>query len=175
MLNLEKIGNKIKNERIRCGISQEDLAEKLFVSRQAVSKWEMGATMPSIDNVCFLVEIFGTSIDELLCLSPDKPMDKSRFEKLTDTKYVLASVKKGEIGFDISDEMYKFSPEDRMIIVRTVKEFLANKFDNPLIRNLDLGRFWVKLTDGEQQFFNLTRYKSEKRSIVLGDYHEKNI
>ena len=46
--------------------SQEDLAEKLGISRQAVSKWEVGTSKPDIDNVIKISKLFEVSIDELV-------------------------------------------------------------------------------------------------------------
>ncbi len=60
------IGEKITNLRNAQGMSQEALADKLQVSRQAVSKWEMDQTQPQIDNVLQLCELFNISTDELL-------------------------------------------------------------------------------------------------------------
>lgn len=61
-----KIGEKIAYLRTREGISQEQLAEKIEVSRQSVSKWEMDQALPQIDKVLQLCELFGISADELL-------------------------------------------------------------------------------------------------------------
>lgn len=60
------IDQKIVQLRTARGISQEQLAELLGVSRQSVSKWEMGQTLPQIDKVLQLSEIFSVSTDELL-------------------------------------------------------------------------------------------------------------
>ena len=60
------IGEKITHLRTAAGMSQEALAEKLNVSRQAVSKWEMDQAQPQIENVLQLCEIFSISTDELL-------------------------------------------------------------------------------------------------------------
>ncbi|MBE6824907.1 MAG: phosphoglucosamine mutase [Ruminococcaceae bacterium] len=60
------IGEKITILRNALGISQEALADKLMVTRQAVSKWEMDQTQPQIDNVVQLCELFNISTDELL-------------------------------------------------------------------------------------------------------------
>ncbi len=60
------IGEKITVLRNASGMSQEALADKLQVSRQAVSKWEMDQTQPQIDNVVQLCELFNISTDELL-------------------------------------------------------------------------------------------------------------
>ncbi len=60
------IGEKITELRVAANISQEQLAEKINVSRQSVSKWEMGQALPQIDKVLQLCELFGVSTDELL-------------------------------------------------------------------------------------------------------------
>lgn len=57
---------KILELRTKYGYSQEQLAEKLNVTRQAVSKWEVGATLPETDTVILISELFHVSIDYLL-------------------------------------------------------------------------------------------------------------
>ncbi len=60
------LGKAIKAHRTRCGMTQELLAERLGVSRQAVSKWEMGQSDPSTANLLALAQFFGVSVEELL-------------------------------------------------------------------------------------------------------------
>ncbi len=60
------IGQKIIQLRNAAGISQEQMAETLGVSRQSVSKWEMDQALPQIDKVLQLAEMFSVSTDELL-------------------------------------------------------------------------------------------------------------
>ncbi len=60
------IGQKITNLRTAMDISQETLADKLSVSRQSVSKWEMDQAQPQIDKILQLCELFNISADELL-------------------------------------------------------------------------------------------------------------
>ncbi|WP_037286249.1 helix-turn-helix domain-containing protein [Saccharibacillus sacchari] len=57
---------KLKAERAKRNWSQEELAEKLFVSRQSVSKWETGQNYPSIEVIIKLSDLFEVTIDELL-------------------------------------------------------------------------------------------------------------
>ena len=57
---------KLYELRRASGMSQEELAEKLGVSRQAVSKWESGASDPSTMNLMALAKLFGVSAEELL-------------------------------------------------------------------------------------------------------------
>lgn len=61
-----EVGNRIQFYRKRLGMSQEELGKKLFVSRQTVSLWEKGQTMPTIENLIRLKEIFGVSIDDII-------------------------------------------------------------------------------------------------------------
>ncbi len=60
------LGEKITNLRISFGFSQEELADKISVSRQSVSKWEMGLAQPQIDKILLLCNLFQVSTDELL-------------------------------------------------------------------------------------------------------------
>jgi len=60
------LADKITNERKKNGWSQEDLAEKLSVSRQAISKWESAQATPDLQKVILLAELFSVSTDYLL-------------------------------------------------------------------------------------------------------------
>ncbi|MDR3209521.1 MAG: helix-turn-helix domain-containing protein [Oscillospiraceae bacterium] len=76
------LGEKIQQLRKRQGLSQETLAERLTVSRQAVSKWELGESVPDTENVVQLSKLFGVSADYLL---------RDEFESDTDIPAVRAS------------------------------------------------------------------------------------
>lgn len=52
------------------GFSQEAIAEKIGISRQAYAKWETGATIPDIEKCSFLAEVYGTTIDSLVRTEP---------------------------------------------------------------------------------------------------------
>ena len=60
------IGEKIIYLRTSANISQEQLAEKLSVSRQSVSKWEMDQALPQIDKILQICELFDVTTDQLL-------------------------------------------------------------------------------------------------------------
>lgn len=60
-----EIGNKISELRKKNGLSQEELAEKVGVARQTISKWELGETSPDISQSKKLSKIFNISLDEL--------------------------------------------------------------------------------------------------------------
>lgn len=60
------LGAKLKELRTQMGFTQEQLAEKLCVSRQAVTKWESDKGMPDIQNLQMISELFNISLDELV-------------------------------------------------------------------------------------------------------------
>jgi transcriptional regulator with XRE-family HTH domain len=100
MLDLERIGNRICTLRTEAGLSQEELALKLFVTRQAVSKWERGRSMPAIDILSELTELFGVSLDFLL--------DQAEYEE-TDYEGMLKSYPRDAVITKF------FSQKDRQI------------------------------------------------------------
>lgn len=62
---MTEIGNRIKNLRKERNLSQEEVAKQLDVSRQAVTRWENGRTLPSSSHVLTLAELFGVSVESL--------------------------------------------------------------------------------------------------------------
>jgi len=60
------IGRRIQQFRINNGLTQEQLAEKLGVSRQSISKWEMGQSLPEIDKVVLMSKLFSIGTNEIL-------------------------------------------------------------------------------------------------------------
>lgn len=64
-MNVET-ANRLQNLRKKNGYSQEELAEKIGISRQAVSKWERAEASPDTDNLILLAKLYGVTLDELL-------------------------------------------------------------------------------------------------------------
>jgi len=61
-----ELGGQIKKHRDALGFSQEELAEKVFVTRQSISNWETGKTYPDLQSLLRLGSLFGLSLDELI-------------------------------------------------------------------------------------------------------------
>ncbi|MBR5742464.1 MAG: helix-turn-helix transcriptional regulator, partial [Clostridia bacterium] len=61
-----EIGEKLKESRTKAGITQEECAEKLGVSRQTVSNWETGRSYPDVRSCLSLGDLYQISLDELL-------------------------------------------------------------------------------------------------------------
>lgn len=65
-MNTIEIGNYIRNMRLREGLTQKELSDKLNISFQAVSKWETGVTLPDTQLLLELSDILGTTVDAIL-------------------------------------------------------------------------------------------------------------
>ena len=76
-----QLGNQIHQLRKLSGMTQEQLAEKLNVSRQTISKWESDTTMPDLESMVRICRIFQLSLDELV-LKEEESMTE-RHEKIT--------------------------------------------------------------------------------------------
>lgn len=61
-----ELSKQIKRHRVALGLSQEGLAEKIYVSRQTISNWETDNTYPDVENLLLLSTLFDTTIDELI-------------------------------------------------------------------------------------------------------------
>ena len=70
-----ELGNRLSDLRKKKGLSQEQLADQLGVSRQAISKWECGESSPDTDNLIELSKIYGVSLDELVGNAPKKEVE----------------------------------------------------------------------------------------------------
>ena len=60
------IGNQIRERRQRLGLSQDELAQRLYVSRVTISHWETNKTLPDVQSMLLLANLFGTTIDEMV-------------------------------------------------------------------------------------------------------------
>ncbi len=71
-----ELGKKIRQLRFKAGLTQEQLAEKLNIGAQSVSKWENAVAMPDITTLPLLAEIFGVSIDDLFDLTSEQRLNR---------------------------------------------------------------------------------------------------
>lgn len=110
---------KLKSIRKRADMSQEQLAEKLGVSRQAVTKWETDAGIPDIENIMAISALFDISIDELLS-------DKKGAQKPTEylyesiTEYDIDEPKRYDMKFGGAKQFILMGYEGEKIRVRLV-------------------------------------------------------
>ena len=111
---MNNISETIKTLRKRNGLSQEQLAEDLYVSRQAISKWERAEATPDIDTLVLLSEKFGISVDELI--SGQNILDQQTFDLSSsandpqNSKQALKLKKQVNILLIVSIALYIVSP-----------------------------------------------------------------
>ena len=95
------IAKRLYEYRKAAGLSQEQVANKIDVSRQAVSKWECGESSPDTDNLIALAALYEVTVDELLFADPEsekteeKSNDASSSECESDDDYVNISLENG--------------------------------------------------------------------------------
>ena len=83
-----EFNEKLQELRKSKGLTQEELAEALFVSRTAISKWESGRGYPSLDSLKQISRFFAVTIDELIC--PEEILSAAEEEKKTSLDRVLS-------------------------------------------------------------------------------------
>ena len=117
------IGMNLKYFRKKEGLSQEELAEKIEVSRQSVAKWESGETLPDIVKCRELANLFGTTIDNLINYSFE---EEKLVENETDGKFVFGIVKVGERGQVVipkhAREVFKINSGDKLVVLGDTKQ-----------------------------------------------------
>ena len=143
MLDSKQIGDKINHYRVSLGYSQETLSELLFVSRQAVSQWEHGITLPSIDSIIGLSALFGITVDELLCLDHPIKVDEQDLFKRHDRNFILEAILSGRLIVDIPENFYQFNSEERLKLLSSIKRKELK---------VDLSELIPKLTVSEQYY-----------------------
>ena len=90
-----ELGKQIRKYRNDLSLSQDELAEKVFVSRQTISNWENDKSYPDVKSLCLLSEIFQVSLDQLIKGDVEKMReqmnqeDKRKFEQLSRVYTVL--------------------------------------------------------------------------------------
>ena len=108
--------DKLKELRKQKGISQEQLAEKIYVSRQAITKWESGNGIPDIENLIAISSLFNESLDSLL--SEEKSLiSKHEFLYESRTEYDLDRPKKIDLKIGTAHEVVIEKTKDEKIQV----------------------------------------------------------
>ncbi len=145
--------------RTKNGLSQDELAEKVFVTRQAVSRWETGETVPNTETLKLLSNLFGVSINTLLG-SPQKLICQCCGMPLEDE--ILSRNKDGSLNesyckWCYADGTYTYSDMDDLIRVclphmvnENFTEDAARAYMKQLLPTLDYWKRYEELSDNGQ-------------------------
>lgn len=97
--------------------TQEEVAEKISVSRQAVAKWENGETVPDINNCIALAELYGVTLDDFV----NHSKQKNGIGIQPEGKHVFGTVKVGERGQIVipkkAREIFNICPQDSLLVL----------------------------------------------------------
>ncbi len=184
------LGEKIKEARKNAGLSQEQFAEKMNVSRSAVAKWETDKGIPDISNLKVMSKLLNVSIDHLLDdgETPEfgemtEPVNLADYEKTgrcrsrqdavclakfadADMIYPLMRTKKKTKGEAIVD----------FLVAPGIVQALDQINENPECYLVEKGgkQFLVKITKDFVKTSELTE-KVDPRSFVIGSYKYKKV
>lgn len=110
--------DNIVNLRKLNDLTQEELAEKLGVTRQAIAKWESGETVPDLEKCRLLAETFGVSLDDLANYEPEENMGVDVPPK---GKHLFGLVTVGEKGQIVipakARKMFDINPGDSLVVL----------------------------------------------------------
>ena len=118
-------GDKLKQYRINEGLSQEQLAEKIGVSRQAITKWETKRGLPDVENMIILAELFKLTLDELV-LSEVKRQENKPVIYESETAYDIDTQKHFDINLGSARTITLKTGYDEKIRIRLSSETLED-------------------------------------------------
>ncbi len=144
MLNLELIGKKIALQRKQKDLTQSNLADALFVTPQAVSKWENGKSVPSIEVLIELTTLFDITIDYLLDNSEVKDNDYSTLFKQLPREVVISRyLNSKSLDQDLNKIFYLLNLKERQLIISRI---IAKRV------NVSIKVLWPYLNDKERYY-----------------------
>ena len=148
--------NIITELRAKKGFSQDELAEKVFVTRQAVSRWENGETVPNTETLKLLSKVFDVSINtllgsprQLICQCCGMPLDDTSISKENDGTF--------------NEEYCKWCYTDGEFIYKSLDElidFLAKRMENESYSEQQMREYL------RAQLLNLNYWKNNKENIA---------
>ena len=143
------LGNNLFNARKKSGLSQEDVAGKLGVSRQTISKWELDETLPDIRQSKKLSNLYGLSLDELLEFdidvkeiqevidkTSDQVTEKVDWTKAWSKKYPILATYQKEVNTHV------YAAELNRLLEDLEKEYGYSELDTFLVLKDILATVW---------------------------------
>lgn len=142
------IGKKLYDARKSAGLSQEEVAEKLNVARQTISKWELDETIPDLKQGEALSKIYGKGlsdlinedeykeIKEVLKNTNEKNVDKINWTKVWSKKYPVLGTYQSVVDVD------KYAKEINRLLTMLEEDYNYNKLDAMLVLKDILAHTW---------------------------------
>ena len=165
--------------RTKAGMSQEELAEKVFVTRQAVSRWENGETVPNTETLKLLSELYNVSIDTLLgsprkliCQCCGMPLENELISRNKD-----GSPNENYCKWCYADGTYTYSDMDNLIdvciphmVAQGFTEEQARAYMKDMLPTLDYWKRYEELSDDGQ-------FEEFKKKLIdeINDLHVEGL
>lgn len=143
------IGNSLFNARKKSGLSQEEVSEKLGVSRQTISKWESDETLPDIWQSKKLAVLYHLSLDDLVAFdinvkeieqviehTSEETQNKINWTKVWSKKYPILNTYQDEV------DIHTYAVEIRAMLTRLKKEYGYSDVDALLVLKDILAHVW---------------------------------
>lgn len=151
------LGKKLKEIRKKSGLSQEQLAEIMNVSRQAITKWENDRGIPDISNIQELSKVFGVTVDYLLndekhlpALQLRKVLDKDKYKnKISSYSMILKEY------YDDSYEVYSLLRRKKMTKLEWVLDLLTWGVHNDIDSISNLSPYYLVKKDNLKLLVNI--------------------
>lgn len=144
MTNAQILGDKLYQLRKANGISQEELADKLGVSRQAISKWERGEALPDTDNLISISKLYNVSLDELV----GNPTHTDTSASQPSNKVVATEVQTDDVTVVVEDSQSD-SPQAEPKNTRPKSKFIRALYALPYVIVVTVAYIlWGCLADG---------------------------
>lgn len=159
------LGQKLKTIRKRFGLTQEELAEIMRVSRQAITKWESDAGLPDVSNLSELAKTFNISIDSLLndselpILIMTKKLDKDKYtNKLSSYSEILKE-------YYSDADIYTLTREKKMNFIEFMIDIFVGGSTPEMIYPIetadvlsDLSPYYLVIKDGMKYLVNIKEW-----------------
>ena len=163
------LGEKIREARRKCGLSQERLAEKMSVSRSAIAKWETDKGLPDVGNLKVLARLLNVSVDHLLDeaeTTEDSVIRESY--NLVSYGYGCSKVKKDRVVRDKFPDatIYPLLGRQELASLELIADNTADCRSNPLdrVKNADKA-FYLVEKDNRQFLITVTDVFVETRPL----------
>lgn len=179
MLDLVLIGERIAELRKQAGQTQYELAETLYVTHQAVSKWEKGKSIPSIEILYELTKLYHVSIDYLLDNTEIDDHDYDQlFENLPRDVVVTKFLHSDDPASSIDQVFYRLSKKERLQIINHLiynQDKLQVTDVWPYLNKIERTYLLGNILSGKCDFnINLiqTQLSTEEQAWIQNQYHK---
>jgi transcriptional regulator with XRE-family HTH domain len=166
-----KFADKLEKLRKTRGLSQESIAEKCHVSRQAVSKWESGNSLPDIDNLILIGELFGVSLDYLVNDKIEEVIPLAPINYITNSEDGIINTVLGKwciIHFNLSDYSFYRDEWKVHIVGYDNKYFFGRRILHGKLK-------WCIIRRKSIKSFDLTHIPAHKKNLWIDPDDESNI